>query len=72
MDKLRADALKTVISQVEDRNFNGLRDRVRWARVLPPSRIALIVVALLAAGGAAYLATQHEEPVTATVPGRAG
>ncbi len=66
MDKLRADALKTVISQVEDRNFNGLRDRAHWSRILPPSRIALIVVALIAAGGAAWLATQHEEPAVAT------
>ena len=70
MDKLRADALKAVIAQVEDRNFNGLRERanVQWSRVLPPSRIALIVVALMAAGGAAYLATQHEEPAAVTTP----
>lgn len=68
MDTLRAEALQAVISRVEDRNFNGLRDRFSLPRLrIPPSRIALIVVALVAGGAAAYLATQHEPTVTMPV-----
>ncbi|HWU99715.1 MAG TPA: Flp pilus assembly protein CpaB [Devosia sp.] len=68
MDTLRAEALQAVISRVEDRNFNGLRDRFTFPRLrIPPSRIALIVLALVAGGTAAFLATQHEPTVTMPV-----
>lgn len=70
MDTLRAEALRNVISMVEDRNFNGLRNRTRWggrSGWLSPSRIMLLVVALGAGGLAAYLATQREAPPAAPV-----
>jgi pilus assembly protein CpaB len=62
MDQLRSEALRTLITRVEDRNFGGLRNRVNWPRRISPSRIALLVVALMAGGLAAFLATQHEQP----------
>ncbi len=60
MDALRAEALRAVISRVEDRNFGGLRERVSWPSRLKPSRLVLLLVALVAGGLAAYLATQRE------------
>jgi pilus assembly protein CpaB len=63
MDALRDEALRNVISRVEDKNFGGLRNQVRWGRGMPPSRILLLIVALLAGGLAAVLATQRKEPV---------
>ena len=63
MDALRAEALQTLITKVEDKNFGGLRDRIHWARRIPMKRLVLVVVALLAGGTAAYLATQHEPAV---------
>ncbi|MBN9303701.1 MAG: Flp pilus assembly protein CpaB [Devosia sp. 67-54] len=65
MDRLRAEALQSVIARVEDRNFNGLRDRLHWPRAIPPSRLVLIGVAVLAAGAAAFLASQYEQPTPA-------
>ena len=62
MDALRYEALQNVISQVEDRNFGGLREKVSWTRGLKPSRLALLGVAILAGGVAAFLATQREQP----------
>lgn len=62
MDRLRAEALQAVISRVEDRNFGGIKDRLKWPRALPFRRLVLIVVAVGAAGGAAWLATQYEQP----------
>jgi pilus assembly protein CpaB len=64
MDTLRDEALRNVMSRVEDRNFGGLRNRIDWRRRfnIKPSRLALLAVALLAGGLAAYLATQHEQP----------
>ena len=44
MDALRDEALRNVISKVEDKNFGGLRSRVRWGRRMKPSRIALLLV----------------------------
>jgi pilus assembly protein CpaB len=68
MDTLRAEALQAVISRVEDRNFNGLRDRFSLPRLrVPLSRIALVLVALAAAGAAAYLATQRDPSVSMPV-----
>lgn len=69
MDQLRAEALQAVISKVEDKNFGGLRDQFQWnqfGRRLKPSRVFLLLVALLAGGVAAYLATQR--PATQPVP----
>jgi len=62
MDRLRAEALQSVIARVEDRNFGGMKERLRWPRGLPLSRVALIVVAVAAAGTAAWLATQYQQP----------
>lgn len=58
MDALREQALQNLISQVEDRNFGGLRGRriSRGGGLLSPSRIILVSVALIAGGVAAYLA----------------
>lgn len=65
MDRLRAEALQAVISRVEDRNFGGLKERLRWPRALPASRLVLIVVAVAAAATAAWLATQSQQPTPA-------
>ena len=62
MDRLRAEALQAVISRVEDRNFGGIKDRLKWPRSLPLSRLLLIVVAVGAAGTAAWLATNFQQP----------
>jgi pilus assembly protein CpaB len=62
MDALRYEALQSVISQVEDRNFGGLREKVSWTRGLKPSRLVLLGVAIVAGGFAAFLATQRQEP----------
>ena len=64
MDALRAEALRTIISRVEDKNFGGLRSRVQWGRNLPLSRIALLLLAVFAGGLAAFLATQRPQPVS--------
>lgn len=62
VDALRAEALQNLISRVEDKNFGGLRDRVPSYRGLKPSRLALLAVAIVAGGLAAYLAIQREPP----------
>jgi pilus assembly protein CpaB len=67
MEALRAEALQSVLSKVEDKNFGGLRNRVQWRPNIAPSRIALLAVALVAGGIAAFLATQHE-PIAAPAP----
>src|ERR1700709_670595 len=59
MDALRDEALRNLISRGEDRNFGGMRSRVRWGRGMKPSRILLLVVAVMAGGLAAFLATQQ-------------
>ncbi len=61
MDALREKALQNLISQVEDRNFGGIRRR-NSGRGLAPSRVILVAVAVIAAGVAAYLATTLEKP----------
>ena len=71
MDALRADALRSVISRVEDKNFGGLRNRFQWRRGMKPSRILLLAVALLAGGLAAFLATLHEQPIVAPAQAKA-
>lgn len=67
MDRLRAEALQSVIARVEDRNFGGIKEKLRWPRALPPSRLALVAVALIAAGAAAWLASQPSTPAPTTV-----
>ena len=67
MDALRAEALRTLISRVEDRNFGGLRDRVQWSRGMKLSRMALLLVAVLAGGLAAFLVTQRDPAVTPAI-----
>ncbi|MEP7239710.1 MAG: Flp pilus assembly protein CpaB [Devosia sp.] len=67
MDRLRAEALQSVISRVEDRNFNGIKERrapmfsgrSRFKLGMQTWRIVLVVVALGAGGLAAFLATSH-------------
>lgn len=68
MDRLRAEALQTIITQVEDRNFGGLKNRVSLKPRLPVARLALVFVALAAGGIAALLATQSGDPAPATAP----
>ncbi|WP_421761457.1 Flp pilus assembly protein CpaB [Devosia sp.] len=67
MDALRDEALKTLISRVEDKNFGGLRNRVHWGRGMNRMRIVLVLVAVVAGGLAAYLATQTYTPAPAPV-----
>lgn len=62
MDALREQALQNLISQVEDRNFGGLRNRRIGGGLLTPSRVILIAVALIAGGVAAYLAATLQPP----------
>lgn len=68
MDALRDEALRNLITNVEDRNFGGLRTGLSWRRNIKPSRILLLLVALLAGGVAAFLATQRDQPVAEPVP----
>ena len=69
MDQLRTEALRNVISNVEDRNFGGLRNSGKRISIngprIPMSRLLLLGVALLAGGVAAFLAVHHDEPVPA-------
>lgn len=64
MDALRDEALRNVISRVEDRNFGGLRTKAPWNRGgISRSRMLLLVVALLAGGAAAFLATERPQSI---------
>ena len=67
IDQLRAEALKSVVAQVEDRNFGGLRERISIARSARSPRMLLLAVALIAGGLAAVLSTQRDEAVGAAV-----
>jgi pilus assembly protein CpaB len=65
MDALRDEALRNLISRVEDRNFGGLRTGIHRGRGgMKPSRIVLLLVAMLAGGTAAFLAMQRPQAVT--------
>ena len=67
MDALRDDALRTLISKVEDKNFGGLRNQVHWSRGINRTRVVLILVAVLAGGLAAFLATREYAPAAIPV-----
>ena len=67
MDALRDDALRTLISKVEDKNFGGLRNQVHWSRGINRTRLVLILVAVLAGGLAAFLATREYAPAAIPV-----
>ena len=64
MEELRSEALKALIDRVEDRNFGGLRNAVSWKPRIKASRALLLIVALIAGGIAAVLATQANQQVT--------
>src|SRR5690606_30119872 len=71
MDALRDEALRNVISMVEDNNFGGLRDKAQWRRRLPLSRLVLLAVAIAAGGAAMFLATSQNSshaPVAVAEP----
>jgi pilus assembly protein CpaB len=61
MEALRDEALRNVISKVEDKNFGGLRAGVAWRARMPMSRIVLLLVALVAGGLAAFLSTRGNQ-----------
>jgi pilus assembly protein CpaB len=69
MDAVRAEALQKVLSQVEDRNFGGIKERVSapWRGRMKASRYVLLLVAIVAGGSAAWLATQRDPMVTPAV-----
>lgn len=59
MDALRDEALRNVISQVEDRNFGGIKPaRTISGRRFGRQRLILVGIALASAGLAAFLSTQ--------------
>jgi pilus assembly protein CpaB len=69
IDALRAEALQNLISRVEDKNFGGLRNQVQWRPKIKPTRMALLAVAVIAGGLAAFLAVQRDPPAApATEP----
>jgi len=71
LESWRTEALQTVVTH--DRRKGDRRQappppqNLGWRWKIPPSRIALLAVALVAGGLAAYLATQGTQPVTQTV-----
>jgi pilus assembly protein CpaB len=72
MDQLRTEALRNIISSVDDRSLGGARNKrmsLNGPRI-PLSRLILLGVALLAGGVAAFLAVNHDAPAPAiaTVP----
>lgn len=62
MDALRDEALRSVIAQVEDRNFGGLKDKLSLGGSANRGRLLLLGVAVLAGGAAAWLALQSATP----------
>ena len=71
LDAWRSEALQTVVTN--DRRKGDRRQapppppRSNWRFKIPPSRIALLAVALIAGGLAAYITMQGSQPVTQTV-----
>jgi pilus assembly protein CpaB len=72
IESLRTEYQKSLTSQAEYNEEDGWRPRGHFAAgMLRPSRVALVAVALIAGGLAAYLATQREPvaaPVEVTAP----
>lgn len=73
LDAWRSEALQTVVTNTERRKGGDRRKPVApppstgWRWKIPPSRIALLAVALIAGGLAAYLTTQTNQPVAQAV-----
>jgi pilus assembly protein CpaB len=59
-DRIRAEAQRSVAAPAERRSLASLLPTGRHGRLMRPSRIALVLVALVAGGIAAFLATQHD------------
>lgn len=72
LDAWRSEALQTVVTNTDRRKGGDRRKPVPppstgWRWKVPPSRIALLAVALIAGGLAAYLTTQTNQPVAQPV-----
>lgn len=73
LDAWRNEALQTVVTNTDRRKGGDRRKPVApppstgWRWKVPPSRIALLAVALVAGGLAAYLTTQTNQPVAQPV-----
>ncbi|MDR3471044.1 MAG: Flp pilus assembly protein CpaB [Devosia sp.] len=75
IETLRAEVQQKATAKVERRSLGAFSSGFRGRWRMTPSRIALVLVALLAGGTAAVLATQHDQaspqpitqPVTAAV-----
>jgi len=69
LDAWRSEALQTVVTNTDRRKGGDRRKPVPpppstgWRWKVPPSRLALLAVALIAGGLAAYLTTQTNQPV---------
>ncbi|WP_417307627.1 Flp pilus assembly protein CpaB [Devosia sp.] len=68
MDQLRTEALQAVISQVEDNRFGGLRDRISLRGGYSRLRLAMVGIAVVAAGLAAFLSLQPQPAPPAPAP----
>jgi hypothetical protein len=66
-DDLRAEVNKALNPASDEKGPAIAWPRNKWGEAIKPSRILLLVVALLAGGLAAYLAVQRPGPVTETV-----
>lgn len=62
LDALRAEFQKSLQSDGEERSYEGLRRGVKPRFSIPPSRLILVAVALLAGGIAGYLALSQDKP----------
>jgi len=73
LDAWRSEALQTVVTNTDRRKGGDRRKaappppRTGWRWKVPPSRLALLAVALIAGGLAAYLTTQTNQPVAQPV-----
>jgi pilus assembly protein CpaB len=67
IEALRAEALKSVMSRVEDRNFNGIKSRMSLRPGGKMPRLLLLAVALVAGVMAAFLALQRDPSAAPTV-----
>ncbi len=67
MQTRRAEAQRNTTVRVERRSATGFFSSFGGRRRLKPSQMLLVVVALIAGGLAAFLATQHEQPITPAI-----